>query len=108
AAEEANEKALEGIKGVRTNQNNIEDIINQQKQVIQVLKKFKERVERIEHLNEVDELYRVFLPIPSKVANIESDVESQQLAVDGLTDNMKSISSLQKTFKNNLMTLTEI
>lgn len=107
AAEEANAKALKGIEGVQVNQNEIKQIINQQKQVIQVLKKFKEKIEKIEHLTDVDKIFYVVSTIQSNVKAIETNVETQELTVANLIDEMKSLFSSQSIFQENLNTLKE-
>lgn len=107
AAEEANAKALKGIEGVQVNQNEIKQIINQQKQVIQVLKKFKEKIEKIEHLADVDKIFDAVSTIGRNVKAIETNVESQELTVANLTNEMKSLLSLQSIFQDDFNHLKE-
>ena len=102
AAEEANAKALKGIKGVQENQNEINQLINQQKQVIQVLKNFKEKIEKIEHLADVDNIFDVYSTMQGNVKAIEEKVETQQLRLADLIDEMRELLSSQSVFHDNL------
>lgn len=107
AAEEANAKALEGIEGVQVNQFEINQIITQQKQVIQVLKKFKERIEKIEHLTEVDKIFDDVSIMQSNVKAIETKIETQELTVIDITNEMKALLSSQSVFQDNFDHLKE-
>lgn len=107
AAEEANAKALEGIEGVQVNQFEINQIITQQKQVIQVLKKFKERIEKIEHLTEVDKIFDAVSIMQSNVKAIETKIETQELTVIDITNEMKALLSSQSVFQDNFDHLKE-
>ncbi|MEK4509696.1 hypothetical protein [Paenibacillus sp. FSL K6-2524] len=106
-AEEANAKALKGIEGVQIHQNEIKQIIDQQKQVILVLKKFKEKIEKIEHLTDVDTIFWDLSAIESNLKLLETKVETQNLSLADLTDEMKSLVSSQSVFLNDLNYLKE-
>ncbi|MFC0525897.1 hypothetical protein ACFFGV_20170 [Pontibacillus salicampi] len=102
AAEEANSKALRGIKGVEENQDQIKQMINQQKQVIQVLKNFKDKIERIEHIEDVDEIFDIYSTIPGYFKAIEAKIEAQDLTVADLTDEINELISSHSVFQDNL------
>src|SRR5699024_601221 len=60
AAEEANRKAVAGIKKANKHTEEIKQLVDQQRLVIQALKNFKEDIEKIKHIQDVDELYATF------------------------------------------------
>lgn len=108
AAEEANEKALKGLEGVQINQDDINIIIEKQKMGIQVLKNFKEKLEKIEHLNDVDAIFANISTMQSNVKVIEKNVDTQELVVADLTDEMKILLSSQSVFQDKLNQLKEV
>ncbi|WP_405141162.1 hypothetical protein MHI48_16770 [Paenibacillus sp. FSL H7-0942] len=108
AAEEANAKALKGINGVKENQIEITQIIEQQKQVLQVLKKFKEKIEKIEHLTDVDTIFGELSTMQSNLKVIEIKIETQDLTLVELNDEMKSLLSSLSVFQENFNYFKEI
>ncbi|NUU56919.1 hypothetical protein HP548_22820 [Paenibacillus taichungensis] len=108
SAEEANAKALKGINGVKENQIEITQIIEQQKQVIQVLKKFKEKIEKIEHLTDVDTIFGELSTMQSNLKVNETKIETQDLRLVDLNDEMKSLLSSLSVFQGNFNYFKEI
>ncbi|PIH60242.1 hypothetical protein [Paenibacillus sp. LK1] len=108
SAEEANAKALKGINGVKENQIEITQIIEQQKQVIQVLKKFKEKIEKIEHLTDVDTIFGELSTMQSNLKVNETKIETQDLRLVDLNDEMKSLLSSLSVFQENFNYFKEI
>lgn len=99
AAEEANNKAIEGINGVKENQYKIDEIINQHKIVIEVLKNFKSKIDRIEHLAEVDLIFNNVSTLKSKVQSTDVTISNQKQTIDILMSELKTMAENHDNFK---------